>query len=410
MATLHHHVLTPAQPLRSSRRTRRAGVLAGLLAGALLVTPTAAAAPSGTAGARSEYDAVAAEVAAVAARVAEAEETLERLTHEAEAASGEAQAAQAALVAAQAEATTTAAELATARVEVEQSQDQVSTLGREAYMGKDDRYGDIQLLLDAENPTELLQQAATLEQIGEERVEVLETMVEVEAQEAQADRSARAAVTERDALARTAAEAQAAVDAQLASAQGTFDAVSADKAGLDARLRDAEIRLLAAQGIEDAERAWSERQAAEQAAEQASSMLSSAAGAVAPTIGRVTSCYGSRWGTLHAGIDIAAPIGTPVHSPDAGVVLQAGPASGFGLSVAVQHSDGTVTLYGHVNRNFVSVGETVSAGQQIAEVGNRGQSTGPHLHFEVHTRGFYVDRVNPMSWLNSRGISLGGGC
>ena len=340
------------------------------------------------------------------ARVAEAEETLQRLTLEAEAASGDALAAQAALAAAQAEATTTATELATVRGEVEQSQDDVAALGREVYMGSDDSYGDIQLLLDADSPTELLQQAATLAQLGEERTEELEMLEAVQAREERADRAARAAVSERDELATVAAAAEAAAEAQLGAAQGTFDAVSAEKAELDARLRDAEIRLLAVQGAQDPGAAWADRQAAE----LAGSMLSSTGGAAAPTTGRVTSCYGSRWGTLHAGVDIAAPIGTPVHTPEHGVVLQAGPASGFGLSVAVQHPDGTITLYGHVNQHFVSVGQSVSAGQQIAEVGNRGQSTGPHLHFEVHTRGFYVDRVDPVPWLSSRGISLGGGC
>ena len=111
---------------------------------------------------------------------------------------------------------------------------------------------------------------------------------------------------------------------------------------------------------------------------------------------------------MHSGVDIAAPIGTPVFTPDDGVVLDAGPASGFGLAVYVQHADGTITLYGHINRFFVQPGQTVRAGQQIAEGGNRGQSTGPHLHFEVHTGGLYVNRGNPMPWLSSRGISLGG--
>jgi murein DD-endopeptidase MepM/ murein hydrolase activator NlpD len=129
---------------------------------------------------------------------------------------------------------------------------------------------------------------------------------------------------------------------------------------------------------------------------------------VAPTSGRVTSCYGPRWGTMHSGVDVAAPIGTPVYTPSDGVVLDAGPASGFGLAVYVQHGDGTITLYGHINQFFVSPGQTVKAGQRIAEVGNRGQSTGPHLHFEVHTGGLYANRVNPTPWLSARGISLGG--
>jgi murein DD-endopeptidase MepM/ murein hydrolase activator NlpD len=164
--------------------------------------------------------------------------------------------------------------------------------------------------------------------------------------------------------------------------------------------------LLTLQGEADASAAW----AAQQAAEASARTLTSSAGAVAPTSGRVTSCYGSRWGTLHAGVDIAAAIGTPVHTPEDGIVLQAGSASGFGLAVAVRHDDGTITVYGHVNRMFVSAGEVVSAGQQIAEVGNRGQSTGPHLHFEVHDGGLYADRTNPVPWLRARGISLGGGC
>jgi murein DD-endopeptidase MepM/ murein hydrolase activator NlpD len=111
---------------------------------------------------------------------------------------------------------------------------------------------------------------------------------------------------------------------------------------------------------------------------------------------------------MHSGVDIAAPIGTPVYSPEGGVVVQAGTASGFGYAVAIQHGDGTITLYGHVNQYFVAAGQVVSAGQQIAEVGNRGQSTGPHLHFEVHTGGLYANRTNPTPWLTARGISLGG--
>nr|MDP9461780.1 M23 family metallopeptidase [Actinomycetota bacterium] len=254
------------------------------------------------------------------------------------------------------------------------------------------------------SPTEVLQQAATLEVLGEQRSEQLEELEVVEAQEARIDREARAAVAEQDRAAREAEEAASAAEAQLSAAQGTYDALAAEKAALDAQLREAEIRLLEIQGAPDAVGTWAELQAAEESA----NLLTAAGGAVAPTKGRVTSCYGSRWGTLHAGVDIAAPIGTPVFSPESGVVLDAGPASGFGLAVYVQHGDGTVTLYGHINQFFVTPGQVVEAGQQIAEVGNRGQSTGPHLHFEVHDGGLYASRVNPTPWLDARGISLGG--
>lgn len=102
-------------------------------------------------------------------------------------------------------------------------------------------------------------------------------------------------------------------------------------------------------------------------------------------IGRITSGFGARWGRAHKGLDIAAAVGTPIHAPLSGEVIASGPASGLGLWVRVRHDDGTVTTYGHVNRTLVRVGEHVEVGQEIAEVGNRGHSTGPHLHVEVQT-------------------------
>jgi murein DD-endopeptidase MepM/ murein hydrolase activator NlpD len=415
-----HHTLTPSartfrthppHARRPRQRTRRAGLVAAAVAAvALLGAPAAHAAPADrVAEARTTHAAAATQVAAIGARVTEAEQTLQRMTIEAEAAGGQALAAQAALATAQQEATVTAAELAAARRAVRQTKDEVSTIGREVYMGSEDAFGDVAILLDADSPTDVLQQAATLEVLGEERTEALGQMRQVEAREARADAAARNAVAERDQLARAAAEAQATADAHLAAARGTVDAVTAEKAALEAQLREAEIQLLTAQGAADAEVAWASKQAAAEAAKTANT-LTAEGGAVAPTSGRVTSCYGSRWGTLHAGIDIAAPIGTPVFAPEDGIVLQAGPARGFGLAVAVQHGDGSITLYGHVNRMFVSSGEVVTAGQQMAEVGNRGQSTGPHLHFEVHSGGLFAGRNNPVPWLKTRGISLGGGC
>jgi murein DD-endopeptidase MepM/ murein hydrolase activator NlpD len=118
--------------------------------------------------------------------------------------------------------------------------------------------------------------------------------------------------------------------------------------------------------------------------------------------GRVSSGFGSRWGRSHNGIDIAAAIGTPIRAPLAGEVIASGPASGFGLWVRVRHDDGTITTYGHVNRAFVRVGEQVVAGEEIAEVGNRGRSTGPHLHMEVQTPGGTT--VNPRPWLDGHAI------
>ncbi|BCK58595.1 peptidoglycan DD-metalloendopeptidase family protein [Nocardia wallacei] len=121
--------------------------------------------------------------------------------------------------------------------------------------------------------------------------------------------------------------------------------------------------------------------------------------------GNYTSSFGFRWGAPHEGVDIAAPIGTPIYAVEDGTVIDAGPASGFGMWVRLRHDDGTVTVYGHVDTTTVSVGQRVMAGDQIATVGNRGFSTGPHCHFEVHPNG--GSAIDPIPWLASRGISLG---
>jgi murein DD-endopeptidase MepM/ murein hydrolase activator NlpD len=126
---------------------------------------------------------------------------------------------------------------------------------------------------------------------------------------------------------------------------------------------------------------------------------------VKPTTGVFTSGFGYRWGALHAGVDLAAPIGTPIYAVSDGTVIEAGPTAGYGAYVKIRHSDGTVTLYGHVNTWTVTAGQQVMAGDQIATVGNRGNSTGPHCHFEVMPDG--KSRIDPVPWLAARGISVG---
>ena len=88
------------------------------------------------------------------------------------------------------------------------------------------------------------------------------------------------------------------------------------------------------------------------------------------------------------------------------MVERAGPATGFGLAVYIRGVDGAVTVYGHMNTYSVYPGEHVSAGEQIATVGARGQATGPHLHFEVHRGGLEGERVNPLTWLRNRGVDI----
>ncbi|WP_343970161.1 M23 family metallopeptidase [Pseudonocardia aurantiaca] len=125
---------------------------------------------------------------------------------------------------------------------------------------------------------------------------------------------------------------------------------------------------------------------------------------VRPTIAHLTSVFGTRWGTAHQGIDLAGPIGTPIYAVTDGVVEEAGPATGFGLWVVLRHSDGSQSVYGHVNRMFVKKGDRVEAGEEIAEIGNRGYSTGPHLHLEI----WQADgtKINPVPWFRKRGIEF----
>jgi hypothetical protein len=126
---------------------------------------------------------------------------------------------------------------------------------------------------------------------------------------------------------------------------------------------------------------------------------------VVPAVGTFTSGFGARWGTQHLGIDIANSIGTPIVAVADGKVIESGPASGFGQWVRVQHDDGTITVYGHVDQLIAHAGDRVLAGQEIATIGNRGQSTGPHLHFEVWLHG--TDKVDPQPWLAEHGIFVG---
>ncbi|MDK8625777.1 M23 family metallopeptidase [Corynebacterium appendicis] len=125
---------------------------------------------------------------------------------------------------------------------------------------------------------------------------------------------------------------------------------------------------------------------------------------VKPAEGAFTSGFGSRWGTIHKGVDIANAIGTPIVAVTDGEVIDAGPASGFGNWVRLRHEDGTITVYGHMETIDVTVGDKVHAGQKIAGMGSRGFSTGSHLHFEVHPNG--GDAIDPAPWLAARGIKL----
>ena len=132
--------------------------------------------------------------------------------------------------------------------------------------------------------------------------------------------------------------------------------------------------------------------------------LANASSVVKPTEGTFTSGFGMRWGSLHAGLDIANVVGTPILAAMGGTVIDSGPASGFGQWIRIQHDDGSIAVYGHMETLDVSVGEQVTAGQKIAGMGNRGFSTGSHLHFELYPTG--SGAVDPLPWFAEHGVTF----
>jgi len=115
-----------------------------------------------------------------------------------------------------------------------------------------------------------------------------------------------------------------------------------------------------------------------------------------PVSGRISSRFGPRWGRMHQGIDIAVNTGTPVKASARGRVSFAGWNGGYGYLVIIDHGNNVETRYAHLSRIAVKVGQYVTRGTVIAYSGNTGNSTGPHLHFEIRYKG---QAVNPLNYL-----------
>lgn len=114
------------------------------------------------------------------------------------------------------------------------------------------------------------------------------------------------------------------------------------------------------------------------------------------TYGVLTSPFGARWGTIHKGIDWGVPVGTACRASRAGTVVSAGWSGGYGYCVVIDHGDGVRTRYAHLSSIQVSNGQYVNQGDVIALTGNTGDSTGPHIHFEIIVNG---TAVNPAGYL-----------
>lgn len=126
-----------------------------------------------------------------------------------------------------------------------------------------------------------------------------------------------------------------------------------------------------------------------------------------PLRGVIYARFGKKGRSAHDGIDLAAPLGTPVHAAARGVVLYAGEQKGYGLIALLEHPDKRVTLYAYAHSLKVRTGERVKGGEVIATVGEEEATSGPHLHFEVRDHGKPVDPLSQLGAIPARG-SLSG--
>jgi murein DD-endopeptidase MepM/ murein hydrolase activator NlpD len=201
-----------------------------------------------------------------------------------------------------------------------------------------------------------------------------------------------------EAVAESATNEQRGLVARLVASRDALTAAEREKRSTLASIQEdrsgvlAEIEALQAQSEALAARI----RAAQQQSSSSSAQVVGSGQLSWPVSGSVTSGFGSRWGRMHEGIDIAVGQGTPVHAAAAGTVIYAGWMEGYGNLVAIDHGNGLSTAYGHNSALACSVGQTVSAGEVIAYSGSTGHSTGPHVHFEVRVNGSPVD---PLGYL-----------
>ncbi|MER5759323.1 LysM peptidoglycan-binding domain-containing M23 family metallopeptidase [Streptomyces sp. NPDC002082] len=137
---------------------------------------------------------------------------------------------------------------------------------------------------------------------------------------------------------------------------------------------------------------------------------STSTGFVAPVGGGMSTAYktaGSMWSSgYHTGVDFAASSGTTVKAVGAGTVVSAGWSGSYGNEVVIRHADGKYSQYAHLSQLSVSSGQSVTGGQSIGLSGSTGNSTGPHLHFEIRTGPSYGSDIDPLAYLRSKGVSI----
>lgn len=439
---LRSHYEIGAAPSRSetTRAARRTRPLAAALAVALLLGFVPSGAPAAAEVAQDERErreqirddraAAASELDALNASDAELEGAVAEL--DAHVAAQEAQVADArrATEEARAEAQRLTDEAEQTEKEVDELEELVRSRAVQSYIGNgNERGGADEALLTADNPVDLEhrkvlietahgtdqnaldQLGSAREQLERQRERIAEALAEAEALEAETEERLRDVEASRDeqrrlrgVLATRIGEYRSEVDA-LAEEEDALSAIIAE-AEEEAEQRAEEARRAALAAEEEARRAAERATAEEETSSNGSSRSSdapssidappSASGLIWPVDGSVTSHFGQRWGRLHAGIDINGSTGTPIYAANSGTVIHASSQGGYGNLVLIDHGDSFHTAYAHLSEYATSSGASVDRGELIGYVGNTGNSTGPHLHFETRVNG---SPQNPLNFL-----------
>lgn len=383
----------------ASRRVRIIGAfLSLLLAGALL--PMDGAGADSLAAQRQRRAALRAEKAKLAARLdtlkasdRELESAVATLGAQVKATQAQASAARKAVEAARQAVEAAEAELARTQAEIGKMEAEVKARAVAAYVRPQ---GDlISSVATSSDLNEATRRTAFLSQVANRGRDVVDRLGA-----AREDQEIQQAAAKK---AREAADARkAAADAKAAQAETALFEQARAKAALEGRMAEYQSQM-AAMAASDAALSNIIRQREAEFAGRASraggsvvSGAASASGLIWPTRGRVTSEYGYRWGRMHQGIDVGAGTGTPIVAAKAGEVIFAGTQGGYGRTVVIAHGGGFSTLYAHQSSIAVSDGASVDRGQVIGYVGNTGNSTGPHLHFETRVNG---SAQNPRRYL-----------
>lgn len=262
---------------------------------------------------------------------------------------------------------------------------------------KSDAPDAVTVILSADGFGDLLERAEFLDRISDQdreitnrvrglKAEAHDQTVQLADLEEREQLAAERILRERDQI--------AAVEEQLVGSRDQLASARADKRGVLAQVRSSRVR--AEEDLASLEREQARVQAALQGLPSPGPVKQGSGQLIWPVSGTVTSPFGMRWGRLHAGLDIAAPEGTPIRAADSGRVVIAGWTGGYGNYTCIQHTGTLSTCYAHQSRLGTSAGASVSQGQVVGYVGNTGNSFGAHLHFETRVNGAPAD---PMGYL-----------